>query len=102
VQALSNHHPAESRLVSAPPLFASPYFGNISQHEFPYQQSLDLESLIGCAQSVSYLPKDDDTIRQLGQWIEKHCAIAGQMSKADEQGRVCLVYHHPSFSSRQV
>ena len=87
LQALSNHHPAESRMVAAQPLFASPYFGNISQHEFLYQQSLNLESLIGRAQSVSYLPKDDDTTQRLVRGLEELCD-----RWADDQGRVCMVY----------
>ncbi|PZV17966.1 MAG: SAM-dependent methyltransferase [Leptolyngbya sp.] len=92
VKMLSNHHPAESRMVSAQPLFASPYFGNVSQHEFPYQQSLDLESLIGRAQSSSYVPKDDDTIQRLIGGLKELCD-----RWADEQGRVSLVYNTQVF-----
>ena len=92
VQQLSNHHPAASRMVSAQPLFASPYFGNVSQHEFPYQQSLDLESLIGRAQSGSYMPKDDDTIQRLIGGLKELCD-----RWADEQGRVSLVYNTQVF-----
>ncbi len=87
VQQLSNHHPAESRMVAAQPLFASPYFGNILQHEFSYQQSLNLESLIGRAQSTSYLPKDDDTTQRLVSGLKALCD-----RWADDQGQVHLVY----------
>ncbi|MBM0740368.1 class I SAM-dependent methyltransferase [Phormidium sp. CLA17] len=87
VQQLSNHHPAESRMVSAQPLFSSPYFDAISQQEFLYQQSLDLAGLIGRAQSVSYMPKDEDTTQRLVQGLKDLCD-----RWADAQGRVCLVY----------
>jgi SAM-dependent methyltransferase len=87
VQQLSNHHPAESRMVSSQPLFSSPYFGNISQHEFPYQQSMDLVGLIGRAQSTSYMPKDDGTTQRLVKGLKDL-----RDRWADDQGRVSLVY----------
>jgi SAM-dependent methyltransferase len=87
VQQLSSHHPAERRMVSQHPVVASPYFGTLSQHEFFWEQSLNLAGLIGRAQSVSYIPKDDDTTQQLVKGLEALCD-----RHADEQGRVQLVY----------
>ncbi len=87
VQKLSDNHPAESRMVSAQPLLTNPYFGNVSQHEFSHQQSLDLASLIGRAQSVSYMPKDEETTQQLTRGLEE---LGDRW--ADEQGQVRLVY----------
>ena len=97
VQALSDNHPAESRMVSTQPLLTNPYFGNISQHEFQYQQSLDLESLIGRAQSSSYVPKDDDTTQRLVSGLK---ALRDRW--ADEQGQVRLVYTTQVFLAEAV
>ncbi len=96
VRALANYHPAESRTVSAQPLFAIPFFDSVSQHEFPYQQSLDLESLIGRAQSSSYVPKDDETAQKLTRGLEELCD-----RWADEQGQVHLVYNTQVFLANQ-
>jgi SAM-dependent methyltransferase len=65
VRELSGQHPAESRMDSIQPLQASREFRNLCQHTIPYGQSLDLSGLMGRAQSVSYIPKDDSTQQQL-------------------------------------
>ncbi|NEP60497.1 MAG: class I SAM-dependent methyltransferase [Symploca sp. SIO2G7] len=65
VRRISNNHPAESRLTSVEPLLASHLFPEVSCHSFSYRQQLDLEGLIGRANSVSYIPKQPQTQQQL-------------------------------------
>lgn len=65
VQLASNHHPAESRLVSVEPLLASPLFLDVNCYTFSYQQELDFEGLIGRTMSSSYIPKAGELHQQL-------------------------------------
>lgn len=65
VQIASNHHPAESRLVSVKPLLASSLFPNVRCHTFVYRQALDKNGLIGRAMSVSYVPREGLAQQQL-------------------------------------
>ncbi len=101
VQAIANYHPAESRMVSAQPLLTSSLFGTVLQYEFPYQQSLDLESLIGRAQSSSYVPKDDETTQRLISGLKALCdsreGSALRNRWANDQGHVSLVYNTQVF-----
>jgi SAM-dependent methyltransferase len=87
MQELSSHHPAEHKMVSGQPLLDSPIFFNIACHQFPYQQPLDLAGLIGRAQSVSYLPKDEDTTQRLISGLQELYDCW-----ADDQGQVALKY----------
>jgi SAM-dependent methyltransferase len=95
VQELSNHHPAESKLVAADPLSNHPLF-QLTQHEtFAYEQALNLAGLIGRAQSVSYIPKDAATQEQL---------VAGLQALydrwADAEGNVHLSYRTDVFIAK--
>lgn len=65
VRSVSNHHPAEQRLVAADPLFASPEFTGVRQYTLTHGQELDLDGLIGRALSVSYLPRQGATHEEL-------------------------------------
>jgi SAM-dependent methyltransferase len=87
VQIASNHHPAESRLVSVDPLLASPLFPDVHCHTFTYRQQLDLDGLIGRAQSVSYIPKEGEAYQQLISGFKKLYD-----RKRDENGFVYLTY----------
>ena len=87
VQIASNHHPAESRLVSVDPLLASPLFLNVRCHTFVYRQELDQEGLIGRAMSVSYIPRLGTLRSQL---ISDLKELSNRSS--DENGKVYLVY----------
>jgi len=57
--------PAESRLTSVEPLLASPLFPEVKYYRFCYRQKLNLEGLIGRANSVSYIPKEPQAQQQL-------------------------------------
>ncbi len=65
IQRASNHHPAESRLVSVDPLLGSPLFPNVRCHTFANRQELDLDGLVGRAMSVSYIPRSGLAQQQL-------------------------------------
>lgn len=65
VKIASNNHPAESRLISVDPLLSNPLFPNVRCRTFTYRQELDLEGLIGRAQSVSYIPREGPAQQQL-------------------------------------
>jgi ubiquinone/menaquinone biosynthesis C-methylase UbiE len=92
VRQLSNDHPAEQRLVAAQPLKASSEFGNIREHIFRYQQALDLTGLIGRAQSVSYIPKDEEVQKQLVEGLKILCD-----RWSDQNGLVYLTYRTQVF-----
>lgn len=87
VQQISNHHPAEQRMVAQQPLLDSSEFCNIRQLTFSHQQALDWKGLIGRANSVSYIPKDPQSQQQLTTALE---ALYTQW--ADAQGLVYLTY----------
>ncbi len=87
VQRLSQHHPAEQRLVADRPLWANAYFGPGQQWQFPYRQPLTLAGLIGRAKSVSYVPTDGRSLAEL------HSALTALHHQwADGQGLVYLAY----------
>jgi len=65
VRRISNNHPAESRLTSVEPLLVSHLFPEVKYYSFSYRQKLDLEGLIGRANSVSYIPKEPQVQQQL-------------------------------------
>ncbi len=65
VRAISENHPAESRMESVKPLFKTQLFTNIRESNFIYQQELDLNGFIGRAMSVSYLPHEGEKHEQL-------------------------------------
>lgn len=71
VQIASNHHPAESRLVSVDPLLESSFFPNVHRYTFTYRQELDREGLIGRAMSVSYVPREGEALEQLITGLEE-------------------------------
>lgn len=87
VQRLSQHHPAEQRLVADRPLLNTTDFGPAQQWQFPYQQPLTLAELIGRAMSVSYVPTDarSQTELQIALTELHH-------HWADSQGLVYLAY----------
>lgn len=87
VQIASNNHPAESRLVSVDPLLTSPLFPNVRCHTFAYRQELNLDSLIGRAMSVSYIPRSGLAQQQLVSELKEL-----YNRKSDENGKVYLVY----------
>lgn len=87
VQIASNHHPAESRLVSVDPLLSSPLFPDVHCHTFTYRQQLDLDGLIGRAKSVSYLPQEGQAQEQLVSGLKELYTRS-----CDENGFVYLVY----------
>lgn len=87
VQHVSQHHPAEQRMVAEQPLFSSAAFGQAQEQRFTYQQPLDLPGLIGRAQSVSYIPQDDTAQQAL---LRGLTALYEQW--ADSTGLVYLTY----------
>ncbi len=87
VRKASNNHPAESRLVSVGPLLASCHFPHVRCHTFTYRQKLDLDGLIGRAQSVSYIPRSGLAHQQLVSDLKQLHKRAG-----DDRGLVYLVY----------
>lgn len=92
VRHLSNQHPAESRMVVEQPLLVSPLFRNVHQHRFSYQQTMDFEGLVGRAQSVSYLPKDEQAQQQLLSGLQ---ALFEQWM--DDRGLVAMTYSTEVF-----
>lgn len=87
VKIASNHHPAESRLISVEPLLSSPLFPNVDCLTFTYQHQLDLEGLIGRAMSVSYVPREGQAREELIAGLEEL-----YNSKRDENGFVYMKY----------
>lgn len=87
VKIASNQHPAESRLESISPLLASDLFTQVHCHTFNYRQALNLEGLIGRAQSASYIPQTGEAYQQL---IEGLTELYN--SQHDEKGLVYLIY----------
>ncbi|MGA7937510.1 MAG: hypothetical protein WCA35_28425, partial [Kovacikia sp.] len=83
---------AEQRLVAEQPLRNSSEFHNLREHIFRYQQALDLTGLIGRAQSVSYLPKQEAIQQQLIEGLRILCD-----RWADQNGLVYLTYHTQVF-----
>ncbi len=64
----SHNNPAEGRFskaLSFNTLGNSPLFCNLRQHSFLYRQTVDLETLIGRTQSISYIPLEGDDYEQL-------------------------------------
>ena len=86
VQIASNHHPAESRLVSVDPLLASPLFPDVRCHTFTYRQELNKDGLIGRAMSVSYIPSSGPAQQQLVSDLKE------LYNRCNENGFVYLVY----------
>ncbi|MCL6436908.1 MAG: hypothetical protein K6T90_22425, partial [Leptolyngbyaceae cyanobacterium HOT.MB2.61] len=62
-------------------------FGNFHQQTFKHFQKLNLDGLIGRAQSVSYLPRDKQTQQQLITELQSLCN-----RWADESGQVSMIY----------
>lgn len=87
VQQVSNHHPAEQRMVAEHPLFSSAEFSHVREQIFTYQQPLDLTGLIGRAQSVSYVPQDQVSQQRL---VSELTALYEQW--ADPTGHVYMTY----------
>jgi len=88
VKLASNNHPAESRMVSVDPLLNSPLFPNVRCYSYEYRQPLDLEGLIGRAQSVSYLPQEGEAQQQLVSGLKEIYE-----RDRDKHGLVYLTYH---------
>ncbi|MBE9214242.1 methyltransferase domain-containing protein [Plectonema cf. radiosum LEGE 06105] len=65
IRAVSNNHPAESRMKSVEPLLETPYFNNIQEYNFVFQQELDKNGLIGRAKSSSYVPNQGEVYEQV-------------------------------------
>ncbi|MEM7553960.1 MAG: class I SAM-dependent methyltransferase [Cyanobacteria bacterium P01_A01_bin.84] len=64
IRAVSNNHPAESRMNSVEPLFQTTYFNTFQEYTFIYQQELDQSGLIGRAKSSSYFPHQGKVYEQ--------------------------------------
>jgi SAM-dependent methyltransferase len=77
VKIASDNHPAEKRERSIEPLLTSSDFTNIQSSAFVQKQDVDLQGLIGLAQSSSYIPKSEPQLQQiisdLTQLYETHC-----------------------------
>jgi SAM-dependent methyltransferase len=56
VREISDNHPAESRVRAAEALDQDSRLEAVELRQFPHQQTLDLEGLMGRASSTSYLP----------------------------------------------
>lgn len=97
VQQVSNHHPAEQRLVAQQPLLNNSEFRNIRHLTFSHRQALDWNGLMGRANSVSYIPKDSQSQHQLVTALE---ALYTQWVEA--QGLVYLAYYTQVFLSEPI
>ncbi|MEG4808467.1 class I SAM-dependent methyltransferase [Microcoleus sp. F8-D3] len=84
IKAASNNHPAERREISIEPLLTSSDFINIQSRDFANKQDLDLQGLIGRAQSSSYIPNSGLQLQQLisdlTELYEAHCGDRGFVS----------------------
>jgi SAM-dependent methyltransferase len=65
VKTASNNHPAEKRDRSIEPLLTSSDFTDIQIYDFVHKQDVDLQGLIGRAQSASYIPKSGPKLQQI-------------------------------------
>jgi len=87
VHLISNQNMAEKRLGSVASLFSSPHFGKVYHHPFAYQHVLDLDGLVGRAQSTSYLPREGAAHQQLISGLQElHARFC------NAKGLVCLAY----------
>jgi SAM-dependent methyltransferase len=77
VKIASDNHPAEKRDRSIEPLLTSSVFTNIQSSDFVQKQDVDLQGLIGRAQSSSYIPKSEPQLQQiisdLTEIYQTHC-----------------------------
>ncbi|MEG4498505.1 class I SAM-dependent methyltransferase [Microcoleus sp. F10-C6] len=84
VKTASNNHPAERRERAIEPLLTSSDFINIQSRDFVNKQDLDLQGLIGRAQSSSYIPNSGLQLQQLisdlTELYEAHCGDRGFVS----------------------
>lgn len=84
VKTASNNHPAERRERAIEYLLASSDFINIQSRDFVNKQDLDLQGLIGRAQSSSYIPNSGPQLQQLildlTELYEAHCGDRGFVS----------------------
>ncbi|MEG4343444.1 class I SAM-dependent methyltransferase [Microcoleus sp. A003_D6] len=84
VKTASNNHPAERRERAIEPLLTSSDFINIQSRDFVNKQDLDLQGLIGRAQSSSYIPNSGPQLQQLisdlTELYEAHCGDRGFVS----------------------
>lgn len=92
VRRASNHHPAESRLVNVDAPLKSSLFQQVSCYTFAYRQALDLEGLIGRAQSTSYIPREGQVQLQL---VSDLTTLYEQFR--NEYGLVYLAYYTNVF-----
>lgn len=89
IREVSHNYPIESlRLKSVEPLLTTPHFVNIQKHEFAHKQALDLSGLIGCALSMSYVPREESVQQYL---ISKFQDL--YLRSCDEKGYVHLTYN---------
>ncbi|WP_348982755.1 class I SAM-dependent methyltransferase [Brasilonema octagenarum] len=77
--------PSRESMISA--LLESPYFQKVRQTNVPYQQWLDLQGLIGLAQSQGFVPLSPEERQPLVAQLQKLHEQA-----ADTSGKVCVVY----------
>ena len=95
VQQASNNHAAELR-HSEHHLQATPLFPDVQCYTFSNQQILNLDGLIGRAQSSSYIPQEGQAQQQLlsglTQLYHRSC---------DENGFVYLTYHTNVYLTRK-
>jgi SAM-dependent methyltransferase len=65
VKAVSQNHPAESRMNQLEPLINTPYFKNLREYTFENIQELDFDGLMGRAMSSSYIPREGEGFEQI-------------------------------------
>jgi ubiquinone/menaquinone biosynthesis C-methylase UbiE len=87
VRTASQNHPAESRMKGVESLLTTPYFVNVYEYTFTYQQQLDLAGLIGRALSASYVPREGKAYTELITGLEDLYQRFG-----DESGFIYIVY----------
>ena len=87
IHAVGGEHPAETRAFDPDSIAAGGFFAAPRRLEFPHQQTLDREGLIGRATSASYVPRAgaplERLVRLLTELWERH---------RDADGRVTMRY----------
>ena len=71
ISKAANHRPPTDFSSKIEPLKKSEYFQYLDCDEFPFQQKLDLSSLIGLAQSVSFISSEETVQKQLVDDLEE-------------------------------
>jgi len=97
VHLISNQNMTEKRLGSVASLFSSSHFSKVHHHTFAYQHALDLDGLVGRAQSTSYLPREGAAHQQLISGLQElHARFC------NAEGLVCLAYRASVYLASAV